>query len=59
MGRFEGVRPIGRPRKRWMEGVQTDVKIIEGEELESACAEQERMEALNWEDQGTISAVAP
>jgi hypothetical protein len=22
MGRLEGVRPIGRPRKRWMDGVR-------------------------------------
>jgi hypothetical protein len=26
MGRLEEVRPIGRPRKRWMDGVQTDAK---------------------------------
>jgi hypothetical protein len=28
MGRLEGVTPIGRPRKRWMDGVQTDVKEL-------------------------------
>jgi hypothetical protein len=28
MGRLERVRPIGRPRKRWMGGVQTDVKEL-------------------------------
>jgi hypothetical protein len=36
MERLEGVRPIGRPKKRWMDGcmdgrmdaVQTDVKIL-------------------------------
>jgi hypothetical protein len=28
MGRLEGVRPIGRPRKRWMDGVQTDAKEL-------------------------------
>jgi hypothetical protein len=28
MGRLEGVRPIGRPRKRWMDGVQTDAKYL-------------------------------
>jgi hypothetical protein len=26
IGRLEGVRPIGRPRKRWMDGVRTDAK---------------------------------
>jgi hypothetical protein len=28
MGRLEGVRPIGRPKKRWMDGVQTDAKDL-------------------------------
>jgi hypothetical protein len=28
MGRLEGVRPIGRPRKRWMDGVRTDAKEL-------------------------------
>jgi hypothetical protein len=28
MGRLDGVRPIGRPRKRWMDSVQTDVKEL-------------------------------
>jgi hypothetical protein len=28
MGRLEGVRPIGRPRKRWMDGVQSDAKEL-------------------------------
>jgi hypothetical protein len=28
MGRLEGVTPIGRPRKRWMDSVQTDVKEL-------------------------------
>jgi hypothetical protein len=28
MGRLEGVRLIGRPRKRWMDGVQTDAKEL-------------------------------
>jgi hypothetical protein len=28
MGRLEGVRPIGRPMKRWMNGVQTDEKDL-------------------------------
>jgi hypothetical protein len=28
MGGLEGVRPIGRPRKRWMDGVETDVKEL-------------------------------
>jgi hypothetical protein len=28
MGRLEGVRQIGRPRKRWTDGVQTDVKEL-------------------------------
>jgi hypothetical protein len=28
MGRLEGVRPIGRPRKRWMHGVRTDAKEL-------------------------------
>jgi hypothetical protein len=26
MGRLEGVRLIGRPKKRWMDGVRTDAK---------------------------------
>jgi hypothetical protein len=26
MGKMEGLRPIGRPRKRWMDGVRTDAK---------------------------------
>jgi hypothetical protein len=28
MGRLEEVRPIGRSRKRWMDGVQTDAKEL-------------------------------
>jgi hypothetical protein len=28
LGRLEGVRPIGRPRKRWLDGVQTDAKEL-------------------------------
>jgi hypothetical protein len=28
MGRLQGIRPIGRPRKRWMDGVQTDGKEL-------------------------------
>jgi hypothetical protein len=28
MGRLEGVRPIGRPRERWMDGVRTDAKDL-------------------------------
>jgi hypothetical protein len=28
MGILEGVRPIGRPRKRWMDGVRTDAKEL-------------------------------
>jgi hypothetical protein len=28
MGRLEGVRPIGRSRKQWMDGVQTDAKDL-------------------------------
>jgi ribosomal protein L19E len=28
MGRLEGVRPIGRPRKRWMDDVRTDAKEL-------------------------------
>jgi hypothetical protein len=34
MERLERVRPIGRPRKRWMDGVQTD--------------EKELLKAKNW-----------
>jgi hypothetical protein len=33
--------------------------VIEGEELESAGAGQERLEVHNWEGQGTIWAAAP
>jgi hypothetical protein len=53
-----GISPIGRPRKRWMVSGQTR-RNIEGEELESAGAGQERMESHNWEGHGPISAVAP
>jgi hypothetical protein len=56
MGRLEGVRPIGRPRKRWMDRREG---ITEGEQLESAGAGQEQMEAHTWEGQGPIWAVAP
>jgi hypothetical protein len=28
MGRLEGVRPIGRPRKRWMDSIQRDAKDL-------------------------------
>jgi hypothetical protein len=28
MGRLEGIRPIGRPRKRWMNGDQRDAKDL-------------------------------
>jgi hypothetical protein len=28
MGRVEGVRPIGRPRTRWMDGVWIDAKEL-------------------------------
>jgi hypothetical protein len=28
MGRLEGVRPMGRPRKRWMDGVWIDAKEL-------------------------------
>jgi hypothetical protein len=28
MGRLEGVRRIGRPRKRWMDGIRTDAKEL-------------------------------
>jgi hypothetical protein len=28
MEKLEGVRPIGRPRKRWMDGVQIDAKEL-------------------------------
>jgi hypothetical protein len=36
MGRLEGVKPIGRPRKRWM--ADRRERFIEGEELERAGA---------------------
>jgi hypothetical protein len=55
MGRLEGVRPIGRPRKQWMNGCPDRCEgITESEELENAGAGQERMEAHNWEGQGPI-----
>jgi hypothetical protein len=59
MGRLEGVKPTGRPRKRWMDGVQTREGITEGEELESAGAGQERMEAHNLEGQSPFLTIEP
>jgi hypothetical protein len=61
MGRLEGVRPICRPSKRWMDGwcpVRCE-GITESEELENAGAGQERMEAHNCEGQGPILVLAP
>jgi hypothetical protein len=56
-GKIRRNKTDGRPRKRWMDGDRREG--ITEDELESAGAGQERMEAHNWEGQGPIWAVAP
>jgi hypothetical protein len=58
-GHMFGKRPVGKPKKRWMDAVKEELPNTELEKLGGEGTRQGGMEVKNQEVQGPLWAVAP